>query len=148
MRSSVQVADLRRYGVLYSIQEVGLGEDEAVDNCSSCSYCALLSFLLLVCPPGCVQSWSVTPVNYKMSSSARMLPSPHSMITAFESIGAESNEWARGLRPAGLVSAGGKSGVKVTVATIVRNSASLLLIPSIPSWPRGTPSSTGPCGPQ
>ena len=70
------------------------------------------------------------------------------MTTAFESIGAESNEWARGLCPAGLVSVGGKSGVKVTTASTVRDSASLLLIPPIPSWPRGTPSSTGPCGPR
>ena len=55
------------------------------------------------------------------------------MTTAFGSIGAESNEWARGLCPVGLVSVGGKSGVKVTAASIVRDSASLLLIPSIPS---------------
>ena len=66
------------------------------------------------------------------------------MTTAFGSIGAESNEWVRGLCPAGLVSVGGKSGVKVTVASTVRDSASLLLIPSIPCWPRGTPSSTWP----
>ena len=52
-----------------------------------------------------------------------------------------------GLCPAGLVSVGGKSIVKVTAASTVRDSASLLLIPSIPSWPRGTPSSTGLCGP-
>ena len=51
-----------------------------------------------------------------------------------------------GLCPAGLVSVGGKSSVKVTAASTVRDSASLLLIPSIPSWPRGTPSSTGLCG--
>ena len=68
-----------------------------------------------------------------MSSSARMLPPPpptHPMTTAFGSIGAESNEWTRGLCPAGLVSVGGKSGVKVTAASTVRDSASLLLIPS------------------
>ena len=47
-----------------------------------------------------------------------------------------------GLCPVGLVSAGGKSGVKVTAASTVIDGASL--IPSIPSWPRGTPSSTGP----
>ena len=39
-------------------------------------------------------------------------------------------------------------GVKVTAASTVRGSALLLMIPSIPSWPRGTPSSTGPCGPR
>ena len=84
-----------------------------------------------------------------MLSSARMLlPPPHPMTTAFGSIGVESKEWARGVCPAGLVSAGGKSGVKVTAASTVSNSASLLLIPSIPSWPRGTPSSTEPYGPQ
>ena len=121
--------------------EVGLGEDEGVDNGGSCSCCALLSFLQLVCPPACVQSWSVTPVNSKMLSSARMLlPPAHPNTTAFGSIGSESNEWARGLRPAGLVSAGGDSGVKVTVASTVRDSASLLLKPSILCWPRGTPS--------
>ena len=49
-----------------------------------------------------------------------------------------------GLCPAGLVPAGGKSGVKVTAASTVRDGASL--IPSIPSWPRGTPSSTGSAG--
>ena len=49
-----------------------------------------------------------------------------------------------GLCPVELVSAGGKSGVKVTAASTMRDGASL--IPSIPSWPRGTPSSTGPCG--
>ena len=159
-----------------------------MDNDGSCSCCALLSFLQLVCPHGCVandylrdftqepysesprhvrlnsalvamsfarvhssalQSWSVTPVNSKMSSNARMLlPPPHPMTTAFGSINAESNEWARGLCPAGLVSAGGKSGVKVTAASTARSSASLLLIPSIPSGLRGTPSSTGPCGPR
>ena len=122
-----------------------MGGDEDVDNGGSCSCCALMSFLRLVCPPGYVQLWSVTPVNSKMSSSARMLlPPPHPMTTAFGSIGAESNEWARGLCPTGLVSAGGKSGVKVTAASAVRGSASLLSTPSIPSWPRGTPSSTGP----
>ena len=84
-----------------------------------------------------------------MSSSARMLLPPlHPMTTAFGSIGAESNEWARGLCPTGLVSVGGRSGVKVTAASTVMDSASLLLIPSIPSWPRGKPSSTGPRGPR
>ena len=75
-------------------------------------------------------------------------PPPHPITTAFGSIGAESNEWARGLCPAGLVCAGGKSGVKVTAASTVRGSASLLLISSIPTWLRGTPPSTGPCGPR
>ena len=70
------------------------------------------------------------------------------MTTAFGSIGAESNEWAKDLGPAGFVAAGGKSGVKVAAASTVRGSASLLLIPYIPSWPRGTPSSTGSCGPR
>ena len=60
-------------------------------------------------------------------------PPPHPMTTAFGSIGAESNEWAQGLCPVGLVSAGGKSGAKVTAASTVRDSGSLLLIPSIPS---------------
>ena len=73
-------------------------------------------------------------------------PPSHPMTTAFGSTGTESNEWARGLCPARLVSVGGKSGVKVTAASTVRGSASL--IPSIPSWPRGTPSSTGPWGPR
>ena len=96
-----------------------------------------------------LQSWSLMPVNSKMSLSARMLlPPPHPMTTAFGSIGAESNEWARGLCPAGLVSAGGRSGVKVTAASTVRGSASLLLMPSMPNWPRCTPSSTGPSGPR
>ena len=40
-----------------------------------------------------LESWSVTPVNSKRSSSARMsLSPPHPMITAFSSIGAKSNE--------------------------------------------------------
>ena len=68
-----------------------------------------------------------------------LLPPPHPMTTAFGSIDAKSNEWARGMCPVGLVSMGSKSGVKVTVANTVRDSASLLLMPSIPSWPRGTP---------
>ena len=94
--------------------------------------------------------WPVTPVNSKMSSSARMPPPPppHPMTTAFGSIDAESNEWARYLCSTGLVSRGGKSGVKVTAASTVRCSALLLLISYVPSWPRGTPSSTGPCGPR
>ena len=50
----------------------------------------------------------------------------------------------KGLCPVRLVSAGGKSGVKVTAVSTVRDGASL--IPSIPSWPRDTPSSTGPFG--
>ena len=50
------------------------------------------------------------------------------------------------LCPTGLVSTGGKSGVKVTSANTVRGSALLSLIPSIPSWPRGMPSSTVPHG--
>ena len=48
---------------------------------------------------------------------------------------------ATGLCPVGLVSAGGKSGVKVTATSAARDGASL--VPSLPSWPRGTPSSTG-----
>ena len=55
------------------------------------------------------------------------------MTTAFGSIDAEFNESARVLCPVRFVSAGGKSGVKVTAAGTVRGSASLLLIPSIPS---------------
>ena len=100
-----------------------------MDNDGSCFCCALLSLLQLVYPPGYVQSWSVTPVNSKISSSARvLLPPPHPMTTTFGSIGAESNEWARGLCPAGLVSASGKSRVKAAEASAVRGSASLLLI--------------------
>ena len=85
-----------------------------------------------------------------MSSSARMLlpHPPHPMTRAVGTIGAESNEWAQSLCPAKLVSAGGKSGVKVTAVSTVRGSASLLLTHFVPSWPRGTPSSTGPCGPR
>ena len=73
---------------------------------------------------------------------------PASDDYSFWGIGAESNEWVRGLCPVGLVSVHGKSGVKVTAANTARDSGSLLLIPSIPSWPRGTPSSTGACGPR
>ena len=51
---------------------------------------------------------------------------------------------ATGLCPVGLVSAGGESGVRVTAPSTVRDDASL--VPSIPSWPRGTPSNTGLCG--
>ena len=131
-----------------------LGEDEGMDNGGSCSNCALLSLLQLVCPPGCVQSWSVTPCGFE---NVIQCPDPvpecysppmHPMITALESIGAESNEWTRGLCLAGLVSVGGKSGVKVSAVSTVKDSASLLLIHSIPSWSTGTPSSTGPCGPR
>ena len=69
------------------------------------------------------------------------------MAIVFGSIGAESNEWARDRCPSGMVSTGVKSGVKVTAARPVRGSAWLLLLPSISSWPKGVPSSTGPCGP-
>ena len=100
-------------------------------------------------PPNRRTGRSVMPVNSKMSFSARMLlPPTHPMTTAFGSIRAEFNEWTRGLCPAGLVSVVGKSGVKVTASSTVRGSASLLLIPSIPNWPRSTPSSTGPSGPR
>ena len=75
-------------------------------------------------------------------------PPPHPMTTAFGSIGAESNEWAEDLCPAGLVSAGGKSGVTVTAASTVRGSASLLLTPSMPNRARGMPSSAGSSGPR
>ena len=148
IRTSVQVTDLRRYGVLSSIKRWAW-EEMKVWTMVVAAPAVPCSFLQLVCPPGYVQSWSVIPVNSKMSSRARMLPPPPPHpTTAFRSIGAESNEWARGLSPAGLVSAGGKSGVKVTAARTVRGSTSLLLIPYIPSWPRGTPSSTTPCGPR
>ena len=81
-----------------------------------------------------LQSWSVTPVKSKILSSARMpLPPPHPMATAFGSIGAKSSEWARDLCPTGLVSTGGKSSVKVTAVSTVKDSALLLLIPPIPS---------------
>ena len=80
-----------------------------------------------------LQSWSVTPVKSKISSSARMpLPPPHPMATAFGSIGAESSEWARDLCPTGLVSTGGKFSVKVTAVSTVRGSTLLLLMPPIP----------------
>ena len=51
-----------------------------------------------------LQSWSVTPVDSKMSSSARMPLTPplNPMTTAFGSIGVESNEWARDLCPTRL----------------------------------------------
>ena len=66
-----------------------------------------------------LQSWPGIPVNSKMFSSARiLLPPPHPITTAFRSIGAESNVWARVRCPAGLVSTGGKSGVKVTAAKV------------------------------
>ena len=51
---------------------------------------------------------------------------------------------ATGLCSVGLVSAGGESGVRVTATSTVREGGSL--VPSIPSWPRGTPSSTRLCG--
>ena len=189
-RSSAQVANLRRYGVLSSIKRWAWAEMKmwtmlvaapAAPCCPSASSFALLGVFPMITSglrnftqepysesPGHVrlnrvmvampfvrvhssalQSWSVTPVNSKMSSGARMLlPPPQPMTTAFGSIGAKSNDWARGLCPVGLVSAGGKSGVKVTAASTVRGSASLLLIPSILNWPRDTPSSTGPSGPR
>ena len=84
-----------------------------------------------------LQSRSVTPVQ---------LP-PHSMITDFGSIDARSDEWARDRCPSGLVPTGVKSGLKITAASTVRGTA-FVLIPSIPSWPRGVPPSTGPCGPR
>ena len=57
------------------------------------------------------------------------------MTAAFGSFGAESNEWARRLCPAGLVPAGGKSGVKVTAASTVRDSASsLLILDTVKHW--------------
>ena len=57
-----------------------------------------------------LQSWSVTPVISKMSSSARMqLPPPHPMTTAFVgSIGAASNEWARDLSVSDWVGVNGR----------------------------------------
>ena len=190
-RSSIQVADLRRYGILSSIKRWAWEEMKAwtilvaapaVPYCPSSGSFALLDVFpmitsglrdftqepysgspghvrlncaLVVAMPfmrvhsSALQSWSVMPVNSKMSFSARMLLlPPHPMTTAFGSIGEESNEWVRGLCPAELVSVGGKSGVKVTAASTVRGSASLLLIHSIPNWPKGTPSSTGPSGPR
>ena len=88
-------------------------------------------------------------MDLKTPSSARMqLSPPHPMTTAFGSIGAESNEWARDLCPTGFMSTGVKSGVKVTSASTVRGSALLLLMPSISSWLRDIPASTGPCGPR
>ena len=41
---------------------------------------------------------------------------------------------------------GRQIGCEGDCASTVRGSALLLLKPSISSWPRGTPSSTGPCG--
>ena len=99
-----------------------------------CLNIALVAILFARAHSSAPQSWSVTPVGSKISSSARMqLSPPHAMTTAFGSIGAESNEWARDLCPIGLVSTDGKSGVKVTAASTVRGSALLLLMPSIPS---------------
>ena len=97
---------------------------------------------LVVLPLARLPSWMCPVVvgdtcKFENVIRARMLlPPPHPMTTTFGSIGAESNEWARGLCPAGLLSAGGKSGVNVTAASTVRDTASLLLIPSIPSCPR------------
>ena len=96
-----------------------------------------------------LRSWSVTPLNSKCRPVPECYSPPASDDYSFwEHRFAESNEWARGLCPAGLVSTGDKLGVKVTAASTVKGSASLLLIPSIPSWPRSTPSSTGPSGPR
>ena len=109
-----------------------MGGDEGGDGGGSYSCCALLFFLQLVCPPECVQSWSVTPCEFENAIQCpNATPPPAPDYYSFGSIGAESNEWARGLCPAGLVSVGGKSGLKVTAASTVRGSASLLLIPSI-----------------
>ena len=162
-----------------------------MNNGGGCSCRALLSFLQLACPPGCVPnnccwferpypetvlriSWTslfeycpgchtvrkgvlqCSPVvvgdtcefeNITQCPNAT-LP-PHPMTTAFGSIGAESNKWARDLCPTGLVSTGGKSGLRVTPSSTLKGSALLLLIPSITrSWPRGIPSCTGPCRPR
>ena len=96
-----------------------------------------------------LQSWLVTSVNSKMSSSARMqLPPLHPMTIASGSIDTGSNKWARYLCPTGSVSTGVKLGMKVSTASTVRGSVLLLLIPSRPSWARSIPSSTGPCGPR
>ena len=70
---SCRLEEVRR---TFQHEEVGLGEDEGMDNGGSCSCCALSSFLQLICPPGCVQSWLVTSVNSKTSSRARMLLPP------------------------------------------------------------------------
>ena len=122
-RSSAQVADLRRYGVLSSIKRWAWEELKVwtmvvaapvVPYCPSSSSFALLDVFPMIISglrdftqelfsdsPGQVrlnsalvampfarvhssalQSWSVTPVNLKMSSSARMLfPPPHPMTT-------------------------------------------------------------------
>ena len=77
-----------------------------------------------------LQSWSVTPVIRKCHLVLECYsPLPHPMATTFGSIGAESNV---DLCPIGLVS-GGKSSVKVTAASTVRDSALFLLKPSISS---------------
>ena len=90
---------------------------------------ALVAMLFVRVHSSALQLWSVTPVDWKMSSSARMLLSPpHPITTAFGNIGAESNEWACYLCPTGLVSAGGKLGVKVTAASTMRSNALLLLL--------------------
>ena len=134
-------------------QEVGLGENEDVDNGGSCSCCALLSFLQLVCPPGCVQSWSVTPCGFENVIQCTKATSPPASDDysfwehrcGIQRVGTGSVSGWVGVcgRQVGCE---GKSDVKVTVASTARNSASLLSIPFIPSWLRGTPSSTGPCG--
>ena len=186
-RSAVQVADLKRYDVLYSISRWPREEMRVWTMAMAAPAVSCFALPPARCSPGCVpndlrdftqepysespgqislnsalvvmpfarvhsstlQSWSVTPVNSKMSSSPRMLLPPlHPMATAFESIGAESNGWALDLCSTRLVSTGGKSCVKITAASTVRGSALPLLKPSIPSWPRGTPPSTGPCGPR
>ena len=117
MRSSVQVVDLKRYGVLSSIkrwawQEMKVWTMVVAASTVPCCPCSRSFALLDVFPmitsglrdftkkpysgsPGHVrlnsalfamsfawvyssalQSWSVTPVNSKISSSARMLPPP------------------------------------------------------------------------
>ena len=117
MRSSVQVADLRRYGVLSRVKRWTWEEINmltmvvaapAAPCCPSFSSFALLDVFPMItsglrdfphepysgCPgdvhlnsalvamsfarvhSSTLQSWSVTPVNSKMPSSARMLPPP------------------------------------------------------------------------
>ena len=84
-----------------------------------------------------LQSWSVTPVNSNViQCPSANAPPPHPMTTTFGNTGTESNEWAWDLCPIGLVSTGGKSGMKVAAASTVKGSA-MLLIPFIPSSSRG-----------
>ena len=77
VRSSVQVADLREYGGLSSMKRWAWEKMKV--------WTMVVAAPAVPCCP-----------SSKISSRAQMLlPPPHPMTTAFGSIGAESNEWAR-----------------------------------------------------